>query len=77
MMMMWELWGGRTAMDFARLTLGVGVDKDGAAALAEGFGKFRSKLMAGDDFDVLAGESRGSRRLACQPNASSLRSGLP
>ena len=40
-------------MDFTRLTLGIGVDKHGAAALAERFGKFGRKLMAGNDFDFL------------------------
>jgi hypothetical protein len=43
-------------MDFARLTLGIGVDKDGASALAETFGKFRRKLMAGTDFNVFSGK---------------------
>ena len=48
-------------MDFTRLAVGVGVDKHRAAALAEGLGKFRGKLMAGDDFHVLAGERLGKQ----------------
>jgi hypothetical protein len=41
-------------MDLTGLAFHVSIDKYGAAALAEGFGKFRSKLMAGDNFDVAA-----------------------
>jgi hypothetical protein len=43
-------------MDFARLAFSVSVDKDGAPAFAKRFGKFRRKLMAGNDFNVLAGK---------------------
>jgi hypothetical protein len=53
-------------MNLTRLTLRVGVDKDGAAALAEGFGKFRGELMASDNFNVLAGE-RLSQQAAGMP----------
>ena len=54
---------GRTARRWISpgFTLGVGIDKHGAAALAERFGKFRGELMAGDDFNVLAGESPGKQ----------------
>ncbi len=48
-------------MNFARLAFGVSVDKDGAAALAQAFGKFRGKLMAGNDFDVLASKLLGEQ----------------
>ena len=48
-------------MDLPRLALSVGVDKYGAAALAERLGKFRSELMAGDNLGVLAGERLGKQ----------------
>jgi hypothetical protein len=48
-------------MDFTRLALGVGIDKDSVAALAKGLGKFRGELMAGDDFNILAGEGLGKQ----------------
>jgi hypothetical protein len=48
-------------MDFTRRTFGISIDKHGAAALAERLGKFRGELMAGDDFDVLAGERLGEQ----------------
>jgi hypothetical protein len=48
-------------MDFTRRTFRVGIDKHGVGALAERLGKFRGELMAGDDFDVLAGERLGKQ----------------
>jgi hypothetical protein len=44
------------ALDFTRLALRIGVDKHGAAALAERLGKFRGELVAGDNLGVLASE---------------------
>jgi len=53
-------------------------DKHGAAALAERFGKFGRKLMADNDFDFLPRKRLSQQSgLACHPNASSLRRGLP
>ena len=49
------------AMDFSRLAFRVGIDKHSAAALAKSLGKFRGELMAGDDFNILAGEGLGKQ----------------
>jgi hypothetical protein len=55
-------------MDFTRLTLSVGVDKHGAAALTERFGKFGGELMAGDNFGVLAHECLGEQTAGVPAN---------
>jgi hypothetical protein len=56
-------------MDTPRLTQRVGVDKHGEPRLAERLGKFRSELMAGDNFSVLAGKSLGKRTAGVPPES--------
>jgi hypothetical protein len=48
-------------MDFPRLTLGVGINKHGATALAKRLGKFRSKLVARDNLGILASKLPGKQ----------------
>jgi hypothetical protein len=55
------------AMDFTRHALGVGIDKHGAGRLAEPLGKFRGKLVAGDDFHVLAGKCLDNQSASVKP----------
>jgi len=43
-------------VDLPRLTLGIGIDENGLAALAERFGEFRGKLMAGDHLNIMTSE---------------------
>jgi len=47
-------------MDLAWLAFSIGINKHGAARLAERFGELRGKLMAGDDFSVVAGKFLGN-----------------
>ncbi|MGD0221609.1 MAG: hypothetical protein ABSF71_04675 [Terriglobia bacterium] len=51
----------RAAVDFTRLSLSGGIDKHGAAAMAERLGKLGRKLMTGNDPDALAGKCLGKQ----------------
>ena len=48
-------------MDLSRFTFGIGIDENGLAALAERFGEFRGKLMAGDHLNIMTSELAGNQ----------------
>ena len=48
-------------MDLPRFTFRIGIDENGLAALAERFGEFRGKLMAGDHLNIMTSEFAGNQ----------------
>ncbi len=47
-------------MDLPRFTFRIGIDENSLARLAERFGEFRGKLMAGDHLNITTSEFAGN-----------------